>query len=299
MMVRERDIRLADGRVVRVLDAGAAGDPAVAFFHSAPGSRLVPESWLGALMTAGIRLLAWDRPGYGGSAPLPGRGVGDVAADAAIVADEAGVERFAVWGAGGGGPHALACAARLPERVLAAAVAEPAAPMDAPGLDWFAGMAAGNVEEFTLALQGRERLHAALIQGGRQLKAADPARAGEIFGAGLAAADRAVLGSPQVAAFLLASMREGLAAGVEGWVEDDLALVAPGGVELADVRAPVVLWHGEQGGLVPTAHARWLADAIPRAELRLFPDDGALSLIFGHAGEIIGWLSTQLHSGRG
>ncbi len=293
MTTREYDVRLAYGRVLRVLDAGAAGNPAVAFFHGSPQARLVPESWLGVLMAAGIRLLSWDRPGYGGSTSRPGRGVADVAADVAAVADEAGVGRFAVWGVGGGGPHALACAAVLPDRVLAAAVAEPVAPVDAPGLDWFAGMA-GNVEEFTLALSGREPLHAALSKAAEQLKAVDPARAGEVFGAGLAAKDRAVLGSPQVAASLLAGMREGLAAGPEGWVEDDLALVAPWGVELGGVRAPVALWHGEQGGLVPTAHARWLADAIPGAELRLFADEGALSVIFGHASEIIDWLSTRL-----
>jgi pimeloyl-ACP methyl ester carboxylesterase len=298
MITREHEVRLADGRVLRVLDAGAAGNPAVAFFHGAPGSRLVPEPWLGALMAAGIRLLSWDRPGYGGSAPRPGRSVADVVADAAAVTDEAGVGRFAVWGVGGGGPHALACAAVLPGRVLAAAVVEPVAPIDAPGLDWFAGMAAGNTEEFTLALAGREGLQAALIQAARQLKAVDPARIGEVLGAGLAAKDRAVLSSPQVAASLLASTREGLAAGPEGWVVDDLALVAPWGVELAGVRVPAALWHGEQGGLVPTTHARWLADAIPGAELRLFADEGAFSVIFGHVSEVIGWLGTHLFSGR-
>jgi hypothetical protein len=70
MTPREFHVRLADGRVLQALDAGAAGDRRVVLFHGTPGSRLVPKSWLGALMTAGIRLLAWDRPGYGGSARL-------------------------------------------------------------------------------------------------------------------------------------------------------------------------------------------------------------------------------------
>jgi pimeloyl-ACP methyl ester carboxylesterase len=287
-VIGERDLRLADGRVLRVLEAGtAAGKPAVIYFHSTPQSRLMHQPWLDALLAAGIGLLSRDRPGYGGSTALPGRRVADVVADAVAVADAAGLARFAVWGVGGGGPHALACAAMLADRVLAAAVVEPIAPFDAAGLDWFAGMAAGNVEEFTAALAGRERLHAALARAAGLLAAADPERAVELFGAGLPAKDRAVLSEPQIPAFLLACIWEGLTAGPEGWVEDDLALMAPWGVDVASARVPVALWHGQQNWPTPLSHARWLADAIPGAELRLLADEGALSVIFGHVSEVI------------
>jgi pimeloyl-ACP methyl ester carboxylesterase len=186
----------------------------------------VPDLWLDAVTTAGIRLLSYDRPGYGGSTPQPGRRVADLAADAAALADELGIGRFAVWGVGGGSPHALACAALLPDRVVAAAAVESLAPYDAPGLDWFAGMAKENIEEFRLAIAGRDALAEALILAAEHLKAADPAQTPEVFGGSLAPPDRAILDA-QVAAFVLACMREGLAPGVEGWVEDDLAFVAP------------------------------------------------------------------------
>ena len=224
------------------------------------------QPWLDALLAAGIGLLSWDRPGYGGSTALPGRRVADVVADAVAVAEAAGLARFAVWGVGGGGPHALACAAMLADRVLAAAVVEPVAPFDAAGLDWFAGMAA-----------------------------ADPEQAVELFGAGLPAKDRAVLSEPQIPAFLLACIREGLTAGPEGWVEDDLALMAPWGVDVASARVPVALWHGQQNWPTPLSHARWLADAIPGAELRLLAGEGALSVIFGHVSDVIDWLGVHLH----
>jgi pimeloyl-ACP methyl ester carboxylesterase len=284
--------------VLRVLDAGAAAGPIVVFFHGTPASRLVPGPWLEAVADAGIRLLSCDRPGYGGSTPRPGRSVANAAADVAAVVNELGVGRFAVWGVGGGSPHALACAALLADRVVAAAAVEPVAPYDAPGLDWLAGMGEGNVQEFTLALGGRDALRAALIPAAERLKAVDPAQDGEVFGAGHAPPDRAILASPRVAAFLLACMREGLATGVEGWVQDDLALVAPGGVELGGIGVPVALWHGAQGRLVPATHARWLAAAIPGAALRLLPEEGTLSMIFGRASEVIGWLAEQLRRTR-
>ncbi len=224
--------------------------------------------------------------------------VADVAADAVAVADAAGLGQFAVWGVGGGGPHALACAAMLPDRVLAAAVVEPVAPVDAAGLDWSAGMAAGNVEEFTLALAGRGKLASALAQATGQLAAVNAEQVADVFGAGLPARDREVLSSPQVAAFLLACLREGLTAGPEGWIEDDLAFVAPWGVDLAGTRVPVTLWHGQQDWPTPASHARWLADTIPDAELRLVAEEGALSVIFRHASEVIGWLSAHLPNRR-
>lgn len=154
---RQRDVRLPDGRVLRVQDSGATEAPAVVFFHGTPGSRLLHESWLAAAASAGLRLLAYDRPGYGGSTSEPDRTVADAAADTAAVVDQLQVDRFAVWGASGGGPHALVCAALLPDRVVAAAAAPAAAPYDAAGLDWFAGMSERSALRFKLACAGTRR----------------------------------------------------------------------------------------------------------------------------------------------
>lgn len=123
-----------------------------------------------------------------------------------------------------------------------------------------------------------------------------PARIGVRGYAGMPAKDRAVLSEPGIPAFLLACIQEGLAAGPEGWVEDDLAFMAPWGVDLAGLLVPVTVWHGHRNWPTPLSHARWLADTIPGAQVRLFADEGALSVIFGHAGDVINWLGGHLHS---
>ena len=297
MTTRDHDVRLADGRTLRIQDSGATQAPAVVFCHGTPGSRLLHERSLAAAADAGLRLLAYDRPGCGGSTRQPDRTVADAAADVSAIADQLQLGRFAVWGASGGGPHALACAALLADRVVAAAVVASPAPYDAPGLDWFAGMAERNVQRFKLALAGRGAMQPVLGQSAQAFVAADPAQSIALFDPLLSPPDRAVLDT-KLAGFQLAVFREAFAAGVEGWIEDDLAFVAPWGFDLGSLRVPMAVWHGEQDLAVPAAHGRWLAGAIPGAGLRLLADDGHLSLIFGREREVVGWLAEQLHRER-
>jgi pimeloyl-ACP methyl ester carboxylesterase len=148
-----------------------------------------------------------------------------------------------------------------------------------------------------LAVAGRQELQPALSQLAAALTASDPAQFVEFSRPTLPPPDQAVLDSG-VAARLLGGTREGLAAGVEGGVEDELALVAPWGVELAGIRVPVSVWSGEQDTDTPTSHARWLATPMPTAELRVFPDEGHLSLIYGREGEVVDWLAEQLRRAR-
>jgi pimeloyl-ACP methyl ester carboxylesterase len=297
MTTRERDVRVADGRVLRVLDTGPADGHALFVLHGSPASRLLHDSWLAAAEDAEVRLLSYDRPGYGGSSPRPDRTIADTATDVAVIAEELRVDRFAVWGASGGGAHALACAALPPDRVVAAAVVTSLAPYDAPGLDWFAGMAEAAAQNPRLALVGRDALEPVGAQVAEAVKVIDPAQLLAVFEPMLSPPDRATF-DLKLAAAVLADWREALAAGGEGLVEDYLAVVAPWGVDLGSVRVPVTLWWGEQDRVIPPPHGRWLAGVIPGAQLRLFPDDGHFSLLFGRDREVIAWLAERLRRGR-
>jgi pimeloyl-ACP methyl ester carboxylesterase len=96
-----------DGRVLRVRDVGEPDGTVVMYFHGTPGSRL--DLCFGEQLAAerGIRLISFDRPGYGGSTPAA-FGLASIAGDAHAVADELDVARFATLGMSGGGPAALA-----------------------------------------------------------------------------------------------------------------------------------------------------------------------------------------------
>ena len=149
-MITETDLELVDGRTLHVYDAppdDADARLTVFWHHGTPNTGAPPEPLLPAAAQRTIRWVSHDRPGYGGSTPQPGRDVASAATDVAAIADALGIERFAVMGHSGGGPHALACAALLPERVLGAVIVAGLAPFQAEGLDWFAGMAAAGAAE--------------------------------------------------------------------------------------------------------------------------------------------------------
>ena len=293
MTTTDHDLQLADGRVLRYQIAGTAHGDTVVLLHGALGSRLVHGSLSAAAADAGIRLVSYDRPGYGGSTPNPGRTVVAAAGDVAAIADQLGADRLAVWGTSAGGPFALACAALLPDRVAAAAAVAPLAPYQAPALDWFAGMADDVAQMHRLAVAGRDALQQAMPQLAEALTSTNLARFVEFSSPTLPAPDQAILNT-DAAAHLFANLREGLAPGPEGGIEDELALVAPWQVDLAGVRVPVSLWSGEQDTDTPAGHARRLATAIPGAELRLFPEEGHLSLVYGREREVLDWLAQQL-----
>ena len=154
MNVREDDLRLSGGRTLHTYDTGPADERlTVVWHHGTPNIGRPPDPLFPDSTRLGIRWLAYDRPGYGGSTPRPDRDVASAATEAAAVADAAGIERFAVIGHSGGAPHALACAALLPDRVSAAVAISSLAPIDADGLDWYAGMAAPGVAALQAALK--------------------------------------------------------------------------------------------------------------------------------------------------
>jgi pimeloyl-ACP methyl ester carboxylesterase len=257
-------VPLAEGRTLRAYDA--APDRPEAFtllwHHGSPQTGAPLEPLLSAAGERGIRLLTYGRPSYGGSSPRPGRDVASAAADAAAVADALGVGRFAVMGASGGGPHALACAALLPDRVTGVVCIGGIAPLTEE-LDWFDGMVD----------PGGPR---AAIAGGREARARY-AESDAFDPQSFTEADWAALAGGWAA--LGADVGRANDAGPDGLIDDDVAIVSPWGFDLSQVAAPVLLVQGGEDRVVPPAHADWMLRRLPRAELWLRPRDGHISIL--------------------
>lgn len=264
-----------DGRVVHAYDTGPdAGDLAVFWHHGTPNIGTPPEPLLETAEELGIRWISYDRPGYGGSTARPGRSIATAAGDVAAIADHLGVVRYAVMGHSGGGPHALASAAVHPDRVVAAVSGAGLAPFGAHGLDWFAGMVPSGVQALRAAAAGRdekERFEASDTEYDPEFTPADlEALSGEW-------------------SWLNEVVGPALANGHGPLVDDDLAYVNDWGFDPGDVTCPVLFVHGAEDRIVPSSHGVWLADHCPNAELRLFPDDGHISVLT-HAGDALHWI---------
>jgi pimeloyl-ACP methyl ester carboxylesterase len=265
----------------RILTAGAFGPhdgSVVIWLHGTPGSRLFQPCSDHLMNELGMRIITFDRPGYGRSTRLAGRRVADVAGDLETVAEAFNLQRFAVVGYSGGGPHALAAAALMPDRVIRCAAVASAAPFDAPDLDFLSGMSEGNVEEFTAASSGAEALAASLDPIAGTLED-DPYAFMAAFRADLPAVDQHALDRPDVEQLLVDSMSEGLRPGAGGWVDDDLAFVQPWGCDPARIRVPVGIWQGSEDALVPASHGEWLIDTIPGASGHMVSGVGHLGML--------------------
>lgn len=256
--------------------------------HGTPGSRLGPLPLGRVLYQLGVRLITFDRPGYGGSDRLIGRTVADVVPDVVAIAEVLDVDKFAVIGRSGGGPHALACAALLPDRVTRVGVLVTLAPWAAEGLDWFAGMADSNVREYTEAASQPEVLTARLVQIAAQIRA-NPASHVNALSPELPESDRRVVADAGIRALLAENFAEALRDSADGWIDDALAFCAPWGFNLSDIKVPLLLWHGQNDVFSPAAHARWLAEQIPNAIMSIRHDAahfGALEVI----PDVLSWL---------
>ncbi|MBS2963243.1 alpha/beta hydrolase [Actinocrinis puniceicyclus] len=250
-----------DGRRLTVEQWGDPRGHPVFLLHGTPGSRVGPRPRGAVLYRRGIRLLAYDRPGYGGSDRHAGRAVADAAADVEAVADALGVERFAVVGRSGGGPHALACAALLPHRVTRAAVLVGIAPRNAAGLEWHAGMTPANRHAYAIADTGADRL-AEWYEVKAAAARANPASMLDFLDPQLPEADRRVVSDFGIKSMLASNFAEAFRESAAGWTDDTLAFIAPWGFDLSQIEAPVLLWHGTQDVFAPIGHSRWLAERI-------------------------------------
>jgi pimeloyl-ACP methyl ester carboxylesterase len=274
----ETDLRLPDGRTLHVYDTHPRDDHRVpvVWNHGTPNLGTPPAPLREASDWLGLRWVSFDRPGYGGSTVAPGRTMRSVARDVEYVADTLGLGRFAVTGYSGGGSYALGCAATLGDRVQAVVSLAGIAPYGVPGLDWFGGMIPSGVAALGAA------------RGGREARAV---LSDDDYDPEFAPVDLALFDGPwswlgQIAGPVAVT------AGPYGPIDDDVSYLLPWGCDPAEITAPVLLAHGGIDRIIPPAHADWLAEHIPCAELRRYDADSHISIL-GHAESTLDWLRDQ------
>jgi pimeloyl-ACP methyl ester carboxylesterase len=258
----------AGGRTISYSITGPADGMPVFLLHGTPGSSSGPRPRSIVLHRLGIRLITYDRPGYGGSSRWEGRRVVHAADDVGILAEHLNLHRYGVVGRSGGGPHALAVAARRAEEVVAVAVLVGLAPPNAPDLDWYGGMAPSNVEEYLSVdanpstLTERIRLRAERIRR-------DPEILLNVLVEEMTAPDRRIVTDTSIRSLLNATYQEALRTGASGWIDDEIALRDDWGFDPTEVKPCVLLWHGADDNFSPVSHTRWLAERLPLREVRV------------------------------
>lgn len=284
-MPRVLTVALPDGRTLESVEEGVDHGPLLIFHHGSPGAAVPYEPFDRAATERGIRLVTMSRAGFGASSRQPGRSVSDAASDAAALADHLGVERFLTAGWSGGGPHALACAALLPDRVRAAATIAGVAPYDAEGLDWTAAMGEDNQIEYPTAARDPDELLHWMEPHVKDLRVVEPGDIVADLRSIISEVDEGALDGP-LGALLAESFHRAFAEGPWGWYDDDLAFVRWWGFDVGAIRVPVSIWQGRHDLMVPFSHGEWLVAHVPTARSRLRPDHGHLSLAVGSIGEI-------------
>lgn len=261
-MMTEHLLQTLDDRALFVEEAdGPRGAPVLIWHNGSPHTGRLLAPVVAHASAVGFRVVTYARPSYGASTPRPGRSVASAADDVAVIADVLGLERFAVAGASGGGPHALACAALLPELVTVAATFASPAPITTT-FDWFDGMAAPGA--FRSALEGR---------GARARYAEtdtfDPSQ--------FVAADWAALEGEWGPLGQDAGTAD--AAGPDGLIDDDVAFVNDWGFDPATITVPVVIAQGTEDRVIPATHGQSLGGSVPGATLWLREGAGHVSIL--------------------
>ena len=268
------ELRRGDGTVIAVEIVGEQDATPVLFCHGLADSRL-SAYWFGqAARELGLRLVAPDRPGTGGTDRRRLSRLADWVADAALVLDALGVESAALLGVSAGGPFAAACAAAMPGRVTSLLLVSP---LGGPG--WpTQGMASG--ERMSLALARRAPGFGGWFLGRLAVLARhSPRMFFSLTAPSLPDIDNDALRRPGTRESFVTNYLEAFRLGSWGVAQDLRVLTRPWGFDLASIAVPTLIRHGDADTTVPLRHARLYAEAIPGARLEIQPGDGHFSIL--------------------
>jgi pimeloyl-ACP methyl ester carboxylesterase len=286
-----RFVRLADGRRLAYCEYGDPGGRASLYCHGFPSSRIEARLLHEEAKGAGVRVISPDRPGYGDSDPDPQRTLLKWAEDILGLADQLALHAFDLIGVSGGGPYALACLARIPERVRACALVCPLGPiyLDPVRIE----MRLVTRVSFTLAHQSPDL--ARLLHGGAlpALIAASPWLIDGVRTLNAGASDRAALQDRLAREVLTRSVQEAMRVGARGARQDLALYTQPWNIDFGALTQPIALWHGDADNTVPLAHARWYAEHLAGCSLRILPGEGHYSLPLRHGGDILRSLEAE------
>jgi len=279
-------ITTPDGRDLEVVSAGPDDGRCLLWHSGTPSAAGIFAPALAEVARRGLRFVTFSRPGYATSTARPGRTVADVAGDVTVILDALGFDSFFCAGQSGGGPHALACAALLPDRVLATATLAGVAPWPAEGLDWFTGMGPENLEEYAASIKGRDALTPLLEADAAHLGAVQAADVAAGLGGLVSDVDKRAL-TGEYAEYVTNSFHRAVSTGIAGWRDDDIAFVSAWGFDVSAITTPVAIWQGGEDRMVPMTHGAWLASHVAGAEQHLLPDEGHLSLALNRFGDVL------------
>jgi len=284
-----------DGRTLDVLVGGdASSQIALVCHHGTPSDATIWNDWHADAMENQLRLISVSRPGYASSQRKPGRSVSCAAADVEDVLDSLGVEKFLVIGWSGGGPHALACAALLPERCIAASVLAGVGPHGEPDLDSLSDMGPENIEHKKIAIQGEEPLREwAKVNAAAWFTIADEDLVAALGGL-VPEIDVYALNEQGQAKIWASSIRRCLQNGIDGYIDDSLVFCKYWGFKPAAIQTPVTIWQGDLDLMVPFTHGQWFIKHIPNAKGMLEIGHGHISLIADKKQDIIDDLVSQI-----
>jgi pimeloyl-ACP methyl ester carboxylesterase len=266
-------ITLDDGRRLGFAQHGDPLGAPVFFFHGGAGSRLEHPADVCAL---GARIICIDRPGHGLSDYQPNRNLLDWPDDVGQLADHLGIDKFYVLGWSAGGPHALACAYKLPSRVLAGSLAASPAPMNRP--DWATGQPLSN-QPFILAVRRFPGLIGLFRRMGRKMILGDEEKARQQLLSVLPEVDKAYMSSSGNLDMLYHDVREGYRTSWQGVARDDIIVLQDWGFDLTQIEVRIDIWQGDADGQVPFQAAEYLHENIPNSRATFLPEAGHMFLL--------------------